>query len=533
MEKTRFRTGFIVLAVHFLLLGCTGVSDARAAGFDKVNYYSKADGLKGAALKTALSSIIASHTTLSYNALWDAYLKTDVTDDGYIWDMYSNATKYVPNGPARGHQYSGEGDSYNREHSFPASWFDDASPMRTDLHHVIPTDGYVNNRRSNYSYGEVGAASYQSFGGFSRLGAPTSDLKAQGCNEKAVFEPNDIYKGDLARIYFYMVTCYESRLSSWSNAKMLDQSAYPAFKKWACQMLLKWAKEDALSEKETARLEAVYDIQHNRNPYVDFPGLEQYVWGTWADSTFSVAHYRNPYLEGPGSGEGGDSGEEGGSGEGGEGGNPDNPPTEAIPAGDYVLLRSAPDSWDGVYLITYTGSDHEYALDGSLESIDASGNISIVYPDGDVIKGDANTDARSFTIASTPEPGWYSIRQANGQYIGKTTKKNGIESSVSFDQALANALSIDGSGNAVIESTCGYVLRFNSSTGSGGTRFRYYGSGQKPIRLYRKKAGNEDSVKGIKASEDGKQEIHDLQGRRVDKVASHGIYIVGGRKVGY
>ena len=186
-----------------------------------------------------------------------------------------------------------------------------------------------------------------------------------------------------------------------------------------------------------------------------------------------------------------------------------------------------------MYLITYATSDHEYALDGSLESIDASGNISIVYPDGDVIKGDANTDARSFTIASTPEPGWYSIRQANGRYIGKTTKKNGIESSVSFDKALANALSIDDGGNAVIESTCGYVLRFNSSTGNGGTRFRYYGSGQKPIRLYRKKASNEDSVTGIKSAEGGKQEIFDMQGRRMYKVASHGIYIVNGRKVGY
>ena len=81
-----------------------------------VNYYSSAKGQKGKSLKTALYQKIASHTELSYKALWEAYKKTDVRADGKIWDMYSNVTNYVPGGPAQGAKYKGEGDGYNREH---------------------------------------------------------------------------------------------------------------------------------------------------------------------------------------------------------------------------------------------------------------------------------------------------------------------------------------------------------------------------------------------------------------------------------
>ena len=117
-------------------------------------YYNAAKGKKGQSLKTALCDVIYSHTTLSYNSLWEAYKTTDLRPDGKIWDMYSDNTNYDPD---RGHSgnYSGEGDMFNREHSVPQSWFKEASPMRTDLFHVIPTDGYINGRRSNNPYGEV------------------------------------------------------------------------------------------------------------------------------------------------------------------------------------------------------------------------------------------------------------------------------------------------------------------------------------------------------------------------------------------
>jgi hypothetical protein len=51
-------------------------------------------------------------------------------------------------------------------------------------------------------------------------------------------------------------------------------------------MLLRWSRNDPVSEKETSRNNAVFEIQHNRNPFVDFPGLEEYVWGNKIDLPF-------------------------------------------------------------------------------------------------------------------------------------------------------------------------------------------------------------------------------------------------------
>ncbi|MGM9708788.1 MAG: endonuclease, partial [Prevotella sp.] len=169
-------------------------------------YYQSADGNKGKNLKTALYEIIKSPNVKSYSALFECYKSTDLRPDGKIWDMYSNITNFDPDKDHSGN-YSGEGDMFNREHSFPKSWFGNVAPMNSDLFHVIPTDGYVNNRRSNYPFGETNGESYKSNGGFSKVGSCTTNGYSG-----TVFEPNDEYKGDFARIYFYMVTCYESKV---------------------------------------------------------------------------------------------------------------------------------------------------------------------------------------------------------------------------------------------------------------------------------------------------------------------------------
>lgn len=247
-------------------------------------YYNAAKGKSGKALKTALSAIIEDHTARSYSNLWTDMRSTDARPDGKVWDMYSSITNYTFGDDQAG-TYRKEGDVYNREHSFPKSWFDDAHPMYTDLFHLIPTDGYVNGRRSNYPYGETDNPTWTSAGGFSKLG-PCSLPGYSG----TVFEPNDEYKGDLARNYFYMATAYESRIASWSSP-MLAGNAYPAYTDWAITMLLRWAKEDPVSEKEIARNNAVYAIQHNRNPYIDYPGLEQLVWGTQTTKPFDPDNY--------------------------------------------------------------------------------------------------------------------------------------------------------------------------------------------------------------------------------------------------
>ena len=156
-------------------------------------YYRNANGQKGKSLKTALFQIISTHKDIGYKGLYDCYKKTDKRADGKVWDMYSNTTNYSFSDNNGG--YKKEGDMYNREHSLPQSWFKEASPMKADIVHVVPTDGYVNNRRGSWPFGETNNPTYSSNNGFSKVG-PSSVEGYSG----TVFEPNDEYKGDFARI---------------------------------------------------------------------------------------------------------------------------------------------------------------------------------------------------------------------------------------------------------------------------------------------------------------------------------------------
>jgi endonuclease I len=240
-------------------------------------YYDAAAGLTGQPLRAALCDIIDDHEEQTYQSIWTHFQYTDVNPNGMVWDMYSD----IPGGnPAYLYtffsdqcgNYAAEGDCYNREHSFPKSWFNDASPMVTDLFHIYPTDGYVNGKRNNYPYGEVGNASWNSTNG-SKVGV-CSFTGYSGI----VFEPIDEYKGDFARTYFYMMTRYMSLIASWSSDMLSGNDL--AF--WAKEMLLEWDENDPVSQKETDRNNSVYQIQNNRNPFIDHPEFTDLIWGTSA-----------------------------------------------------------------------------------------------------------------------------------------------------------------------------------------------------------------------------------------------------------
>lgn len=246
-------------------------------------YYYNAVGKHDEELMSSLEGIIYDHTTLGYNELWDCYPSTDMGDDGYYIDMYSTCKYNQFSNHVGTASFVGQG--LNREHSFPKSWFGgEVYPMYTDLMMIIPTDGYVNQRRSNYPYGvcngsDVIVYTNEELGVtmLGKLGKSTYN----GYTDK-VFEPDDEYKGDFARIYFYMVTCYKSEVSSWPGCDMLDytNNQYKAFSDWSMQMLLEWHRADPVSPKELNRNEGVYLKQGNRNPFIDHPELAEYIWGT-------------------------------------------------------------------------------------------------------------------------------------------------------------------------------------------------------------------------------------------------------------
>lgn len=253
------------------LLACTALFAQPPA-----NYYNPANGLTGTQLQSALHQIIDNHSAQSYNSLHDHFESTDRKSNGTVWDMYSDIPGGNPpyvfhftSGDQCGN-YSGEGDCYNREHSFPKSWFDDKMPMYSDLFHLYPTDGYVNGRRSNYPFGEVGSATWASENG-SLLG----NSSYPGYSG-VVFEPIDAFKGDFARTYFYMATRYYTEDNGWPGSAQVTGSQ---LKPWALAMMKAWHNADPVSQKEIDRNNAVYQIQNNRNPFIDHPEYVAYIWG--------------------------------------------------------------------------------------------------------------------------------------------------------------------------------------------------------------------------------------------------------------
>ncbi len=269
------------------------------------HYYDHAKGLKGQVLRDTLHAIISRGVTvLDYGDLYTYFRSTDNKGNNVVWDMYSDVPGGTPPyvyhyGVNECGNYSAEGDCFNREHSFPKAWFGGkVYPMYSDLFHIYPTDGYVNNRRSNYPYGETDSPTWTSENG-SKLG-PSSVPGYSG----TVFEPIDAYKGDFARSMFYMLTRYEDKIAQWSanyGSPILDGND---FAQWAKELYLKWSQEDPVSQKEIARNDSVYKFQHNRNPFIDHPEYALYIWGdntaisTIDQTAESFSVYPNPLRVG-------------------------------------------------------------------------------------------------------------------------------------------------------------------------------------------------------------------------------------------
>lgn len=254
-------------------------------------YYNSAQGLTGNALKTALHNIIDNHTQVSYNGLWNAYKKTDIKPNGKVWDMYSD----IPSGTPpyqftfvtdQCGNYAVEGDCYNREHSWPQSWFNSLTGPVSDLFHVYPTDGKVNGERGNLPYGSVATATWTSLNGGKK--GLCSDL---GYSLEA-FEPIDEYKGDLARTYFYMSTRYYTEDAGWSTSAATNKSTILP---WQVNVLLQWHHQDPVSAKEIARNDSIYyRYQHNRNPFIDNPQWADSIWTM--DVTVFLKNYEFAYA---------------------------------------------------------------------------------------------------------------------------------------------------------------------------------------------------------------------------------------------
>ncbi|MEF3078806.1 endonuclease [Winogradskyella poriferorum] len=271
-------------------------------GFAQIpaGYYDSATGT-GYTLKTQLHNIIDNHNDQGYDAM-DGFIASYDLDNYYetgsntILDPYSENPSgsdpytFSPVSDECGN-YSGEGDCYNKEHVIPQSVFSQNLPMRSDAHHLLPTDGRVNGFRSNYPFGVVDNSQLASQSGISN---PTQNGSKLGGNlnsgysagySSTVFEPIDEFKGDIARIYFYFVTRYEDQVSNWSSYAMFDGSSDKVLDDPFLSILLTWHQNDPVSQKEIDRNNNIYyNHQGNRNPFVDHPEWVNAIWVSTPDT---------------------------------------------------------------------------------------------------------------------------------------------------------------------------------------------------------------------------------------------------------
>ena len=263
-------------------------------------YYNKANGTKDAELKGTLKEIIRKHTVIPYGSgtpsSWEVFYYADRNEEGYCMDMYCDSwQKFTTPGAV----VSG----CNVEHSFAKSWWGgDKNDAYKDCYHLNPSNSTANSARSNYP-----------------LGVPQKEIKTSGSlkigkihhdalnTDFYVFEPKDEYKGDFARAYFYMATCYGkdkngnydkticSKYKGWrldnkdvGSRFAMQNDNYLEFQPWEVAVLIAWHRQDPVSEKEIKRADAVSNFQHNRNPFIDYPYLAEYIWGEKAGEKLSL-----------------------------------------------------------------------------------------------------------------------------------------------------------------------------------------------------------------------------------------------------
>lgn len=319
----------------------------------KSNYYtaSTLDGKNGRELELALKAIVNPHTKLGYNDLWAAYKTTDAApidsttavknrfpaysaknDNDMVYDMYAWMGQFPKFYTDNDHTQTG---GINREHCVPNSWWGGESGNAwayTDLHHLVPADGCCNSAKSNYPLGEYQTGmslqwpreTKTNTSGYTYVvGHTTSHTTGEVCSKSAshvwknfsesaygsstaLFEPADEYKGDFARMYLYVVCTYEGDLlwQTTDNTMFSNESGvasatygYTLIADWARDLLLKWHRQDPVSDKERTRNNAVEGLQNNRNPFIDYPELVEYIWGDKSSMSFSLANAKSAYSQ--------------------------------------------------------------------------------------------------------------------------------------------------------------------------------------------------------------------------------------------
>lgn len=250
-----------------------------------VGYYDSLEGLSGSALKQALQDIIANPAVVRAHNYGDIEFILKEADknplnSNQVWQMYVESPK-----PILDYQTGSSNIGvWNREHIFPQSrggfsggtsstadgigvWLptnaDDILSGHADAHHLRAEDGAENSTRSNRDYG-------------SDYNGPTG---SQGS-----------WNGDVSRALFYMAVRYNglNLVNGNPSDAIVGQMGDLA-------SLLTWNTTDTRDDFEMNRNNYIYTWQMNRNPFVDYPNLADYIFGAnFGQPWFSTLSTQNP-----------------------------------------------------------------------------------------------------------------------------------------------------------------------------------------------------------------------------------------------
>jgi endonuclease I len=237
-------------------------------GEEPAGYYDSAHGKNGKSLREAINQIISGHNVISYSSTDEvmSVIDADAINKNNVILIYSRRSDPTSNCCSNG---------WNREHLWPNSYgIDNRGPAYSDIHALRPCDSNVNSSRGNKHFDESDPESrYYKF--------PSHPEAILCSSDNNSWSPPESLKGDIARAMFYMDIRYEGKTGE-PDLELTDDLAEITSsnsKMGSLKTLLIWHMLDPVSEEEEIRNDRVYEIQNNRNPFIDRPQWVSSIWG--------------------------------------------------------------------------------------------------------------------------------------------------------------------------------------------------------------------------------------------------------------
>lgn len=472
-------------------------------------YASSLNGLKKEQLKAALHKLMDKKKVLPYGGggkgtWWGFWYSDRDPQTNECYNRYSDKKFYFES-TNTGNAIAG----MNIEHSFPKSWWGGhKNDAWCDLYNLYPSDSKANSSKSNYVMGVVVNVKENAGEGYDKVGTGYADGKLVN-----MWEPGDRFKGEFSRSYMYMATTYQNLSFVSEGAKQLQTGAYPTLKKWSSDLFRQWSKNDRVDEMEIKRNEAVYKIQNNRNLFIDYPNLAEYVWGDSMDVEFNP--YRSITTASDDARYTGVIAPE-------DPVTPDNP-VVTPQGGTFVKTTTAPVAGKRYVLVANTGSnfviastlkDKNYGYLPTKSTVDNSGKVNGV-------------NDQSVLTLEQGTTGFY-IKDANGKYFGQEDKYKTVQF-VAKDKAVEWTLEPKADGTFTITSSTGHVLQYDTKYKSFGAYKPVSANGIYPMLYVEDTTAGIGTIWTVTTTD---ETVYNLQGVRMpaDAQLTPGIYIRGGKK---